>query len=108
MASSPIGSALKTSAERPVPEDSVLTFEDSGAMRVSSSSSSTFEISAALRLRPFAAPLVVEADVALAFEAEVLALAAWGVDEEVVGVLKPFLIVLYCWLEGGVSRLDGR
>ena len=77
------------------------------------------EISAALRLRPLAgAPLVVvvvEAEVAF-LPFAFLPLAAGGEgeaapeDEEVVGVLKPFLMVLYCWLvrgSVGVSGFDG-
>ena len=71
--------------------------EDSDAMKVSSSSSSLMEISAALRLRPLGAPLVVEAALAfLAFVVRGLALADSGGDEEEVVVLKPFLMHLYC------------
>ena len=77
--------------------------EDSGAMRVSSSSSSFMDISAALRLRPLGAPLAVEAGVAfLALVVGVLALADCGEaeaaaeEEEVVVALKPFLRLLYC------------
>ena len=77
--------------------------EDSGAMRVSSSSSSLVDISAALRFRPLGAPLAVEAEVAfLALVVGVLALADCGEvetpaeDEEEVVALKPFLRLLYC------------
>ena len=71
----------------------------------SSSSSSLIEISAALRLRPLAVPFLPEAGVAfLPFVVEGLSLADWGEveavaeddDEEVVVVLKPFLMFLYC------------
>ena len=94
-------------------DDSVLMLveDDSGAMRLSSSSSWLMEISAALRLRPLAAPLVVVgAELAfLAFAVVVVGLACGELEEGVV-VLKPFLMVLYCWLEGGwlVGWMDGR
>ena len=76
----------------------------------SSSSSSLIEISAALRLRPLAVPFFPEAGAAfLPFVVEGLSLADWGEvetvaeeeEDEVLVVLKPLLMFLYCWLEEG-------